>query len=229
MCLPGPAYIAVFLPPLIYAFYDYATFLSFSKRTLGRARSGCEREARRTTNHYLPLSLSLSLSLSLFSNTTPPLSRFTDKSIATVKLPVEIPRVIALCSCSSVDVSAKAGNDRGVPHFPREFSPRFLFDNFLSLCPWILQPPRVTPSEIHTECFARKEFGERRGTFKVRNRKSRQGPKSSSLPETRGTSWKARRGGTGGGHRIKCNAARRLHRSDRSQYKHTEATTDGEV
>lgn len=89
-------------------------------RSAARVPAVKEKQDALPTITYLSLSLSPLLSLFLSSNTTPPLSRFTDKSIATAKLPVEIPRYRSLLVFRRFDVSVKAGNDdRGVfPPFP---------------------------------------------------------------------------------------------------------------
>lgn len=150
-----------FLPLLIYAFYDYATFLSFSKRTVGRALSGCEREARRSIDHYLPLSLS--------SNATPPLSRLTDKSIATAKLPVGNSALSPFCICCIETFWRK-----------QETMTIFLFSSLLVFTKVFLSSFRlysfifdfiVRDVRIFT-CFILlpqlEEFGERRATFKIR-------------------------------------------------------------
>lgn len=163
---------------------------------------------------------------SLSSNATPPLSRLTDKSIATAKLPVGNSALSPFCICCIGTFWRK-----------QKTMTNFLFSSLLIFTKVFLSSFRlysfifvftVRDIRIFTRFILLPPAGgiwRTSGNVQDSDRKSRRGPKSSLLPESRGTmeAWiksmeAARRSSNRMQRRIS------MHRADRSQYKHSEAT-----
>ena len=145
---------------------------------------------------------------SLSSNATPPLSRLADKSIATAKLPVGNSALSPFCICCIGTFWRK-----------QETMTIFLFSSLLIITKVFISSFRlysfifdftVRDIRIFTRFILLPPAGgiwRTSGNVQDSDRKSRRGPKSSLLPESRGTMespWRQH-----GGHRTECNAAYR--------------------